>query len=262
MTEPEQAPVQLFYKRYGSGEPLIILHGLFGCWHNWHPVAQELARRFCVCVPDLRNHGQSFHSERFDYDVMADDIRRLMDDLGVRRASLLGHSIGGKVALRFAALFPELLERLIVVDIIHQATPPVYAEAIEALSRLDLKSISRLKDAEERLRPAIPDPAVRLFLLKNLDLLQNGSYRWKVNLDAIRLTLDTICGPVAVCRTLAPCLFIRGGRSDHIRDADWPEIRRVFPQAELATIPHAGHWVHVDDPRAFLRVVNEFMARP
>ena len=252
----------LHSKRYGSGKPLFILHGLFGCWDNWHPVAKELSRRFCVHVPDLRNHGQSFHSARFDYDVMAGDVQQLMDALAVDRISLLGHSMGGKVALRFAALFPERLERLIVVDITHRASRPVYAEAVEALARLDVKSITRLKDAEERLRPAIPDPAVRLFLLKNLDRLRDGSFRWKVNLDAIHPALDIICGPVAVRRTLVPCLFIRGGRSDHISDAGWPEIRTIFPQAELATLPHAGHWVHIDDPPGFLRVVNEFMAHP
>jgi pimeloyl-ACP methyl ester carboxylesterase len=170
--------------------------------------------------------------------------------------------MGGKVALRFAALFPERLERLIVVDITHHASRPVYAEAIEALSRLDVKSLTRLKDAEERLRPAIPDLGVRLFLLKNLDHRPDGSYRWKVNLEAIRLSHDVICGPVAVRRTLVPCLFIRGGRSDYLRDADWPEIRRIFPQAELATIPHAGHWVHVDDKPGFLQAVKVFLARP
>jgi esterase len=262
MTGPEKTPKRLHHKRYGSGKVIVILHGLFGCRDNWHPVAKSLSLRYCVVVPDLRNHGRSFHSERFDYDVMADDIRRLMDDLGIRRASLLGHSMGGKIALRFAALFPERLERLIVADITHRACRPVYADAAEALAHLDLTSLTRLKDAEEKLRPAIPDPAVRLFLLKNLDHLQNGSYRWKVNLDAIRFALGTICGPVAVRRTLAPCLFIRGGRSDYIRDSDWLEIKRFFPLAELATIASAGHWLHVDDKPAFLRVVNDFMARP
>jgi esterase len=185
-----------------------------------------------------------------------------MDALAVDRASLLGHSMGGKVGLRFAALFPERLERLVVVDITHRASRPVYAEAIEALARLDLESLTRLKDAEERLRPAIPDPTVRLFLLKNLDHLPDGGYRWKVNLDVIRRAADVICGPVAVPRTPVPSLFIRGGRSDYIRDADWVELRQLFPQAELATIPHAGHWVHVDDPPGFLRVVRDFLARP
>ena len=252
----------LHCKRYGAGKPVLILHGLFGCWDNWHPVAKELGRRFCVHVPDLRNHGRSFHSARFDYEVMAGDVQQLMDEFALDRVSLLGHSMGGKVALRCAALFPERLERLVVVDITHRASRPVYAEAVEALARLDLKSITRLKDAEERLRPAIPDPAVRLFLLKNLDHLPDGGYRWKVNLDAIRRTIDVICGPVAVPRTPVPSLFIRGGRSDYIRDADWVELKRALPQAELATIPRAGHWVHVDDPPGFLRVVQEFMARP
>ncbi len=252
---------QLHCKRYGAGLPLIILHGLFGGWDNWHPVAKDLARSLCVHVPDLRNHGRSFHSEQFDYDVMAEDVRRLMDDLAIRRASLLGHSMGGKVALRFAALFPERLERLIVVDITHRASPPVYTAAVEALWRLDLKSLARLKDADERLRPAIPEPAVRLFLLKNLDHLPDGSYRWKVNLQVIRRSLAVIHGPVAVRPTTAPSLFVRGGRSDYLRDADWPEIKQLFLRAELATLPHTGHWPHVENPTAFLRVVNEFMAR-
>jgi pimeloyl-ACP methyl ester carboxylesterase len=222
-------------------------------------VAKDLSRRFSVVVPDLRNHGQSFHSARFDYEVMARDVQRLMDAFATDRATLIGHSMGGKVALRLAALFPERVERLVVVDITHQASRPFYGEAIEALLRLDLNSIIRLKDVEERLRPAIPDPSLRLFLMKNLDRRPNGAYRWKVNLDAIRDNLGRICGPVAVRTSLAPCLFIRGGRSDCVRDADWPEIRRIFPQAQLATIPQAGHWVHVDAKAAFLKTVEEFL---
>lgn len=252
----------LHCKRFGSGEPIFILHGLFGCWNNWHPVAKKLSRRFRVVVPDLRNHGQSFHSVRFDYDVMADDVQRLMDALAIERATLIGHSMGGKVALRIAALFPERVARLIIVDITHRASRPVYGAAVEALARLDLASIQRLKDADERLRPAIPDPVVRLFLLKNLERLPDGACRWKVNLKAIRSNLDRIFGPVAVQASATPCLFIRGGRSEHVRDSDWPEIRRTFPQAEWATIPHAGHWVHIDAEPAFLNAVEEFLMRP
>lgn len=249
----------LHCKRYGSGEPLFILHGLFGCWDNWHPVAKALSRRFCVYVPDLRNHGQSFHSARFDYDVMADDVRQLMNALAVERASLLGHSMGGKVAMRFAAVAPERVERLIVVDIAPNASRLVYSKAIEALWKLDLRSFARLKDIDEWLRPDIPDPAVRLFLLKNLDRSPAGGFCWKVNLDAIRNNLDRICGNVAIRKTLVACLFIRGGRSDHIHDADWPNIRQIFPRAQLATIPDAGHWVHIDAKSAFLNTVEEFL---
>lgn len=251
----------LHYKTFGSGEPLIILHGLFGGWDNWYPVAKDLSRRFGVHVPDLRNHGQSFHSARFDYDAMADDIRRLMDALGLTRASLLGHSMGGKVAMRLADMFPQRVMRLVIVDITHKACRSIPADVIDALIRLDLKSLMRLKDAEQRLRPAIPDPAVRLFLLKNLDHPPGGGYHWKVNLDAIRRNHAEICGPVTVRRFLNACLFIRGGQSDYIQDEDWPEVKTIFPRAELVTLPHAGHWAHVDDKPGFLEAVKEFMAR-
>ncbi|MGE5255523.1 MAG: alpha/beta fold hydrolase [Hyphomicrobiales bacterium] len=251
----------MHYRIFGSGEPLIILHGLFGCWDNWYPVAKDLSQRFGVCVPDLRNHGRSFHSARFDYDVMADDIRRLMDEIGLTRASLLGHSMGGKAAMRVAARFPRRIARLIIVDITYKACRPIYAEAIDALCRLDLGSLTRLKDAEQRLRPAIPDPTVRMFLLKNLEHTRDNGYRWKVNLDSIRRNQAEICGPVKVRRLLTPSLFVRGGKSEYIRDSDWPEIKTIFPRAELVTLAHAGHWAHADDKDGFLKTVKEFMAR-
>lgn len=250
----------LHCKRYGSGDPLLVLHGLFGCWDNWHPVAMALSQRFCVHVPDLRNHGRSFHSPQLDYDSMADDIHRLMDALALDQAVLLGHSMGGKVALRFTALHPERTQRLIVVDITHKASRPTYAASIEALAGLDLRSLGSLKDADARLRPAVPDPVVRLFLLKNLEHLPDATYRWKVNLDAIRRNLPLIFGSVAVKKFSRPCLFIRGAGSNYVHDADWPEITLAFPQAQLITIPGSGHWPHVENKAAFLSVVGEFLA--
>jgi pimeloyl-ACP methyl ester carboxylesterase len=252
----------LHCKRYGSGEPVLILHGLFGCWDNWHPVAKALSQRFCVYVPDLRNHGQSFHSPRFDYEVMAGDVQRLLDALAVDRAALLGHSMGGKVALRFAALFPERVRRLGVVDITHKADRSLHNEAIEALAHLDLQSLRSLKDADAKLRRSVPDPAVRLFLLKNLEHSPDGSYRWKVNLSAIRRNLPLICGPVAIQPFALPCLFVRGDRSTYIRDSDWPEIKQYFPHAQLATIAGSGHWPHVENKPAFLATASVFLAAP
>lgn len=251
----------LHYKTYGSGEPLIILHGLFGGWDNWHPVAKDLSQRFGVYVPDLRNHGRSLHSPCFGYDAMADDIRGLLDELGLARAVLLGHSMGGKVAMRFASLFPQRVMRLIIVDITHKACRPIHSDAIDALGSLDLGSLTRLKDADQRLRPSIPDPAVRLFLLKSLDHTPGKGYHWKVNLDAIRHHHAEICGPVTVRRFLNPCLFVRGGQSEYVRDEDWPDVKLIFPRAELVTLPQAGHWVHVDDKAGFLKAVKDFMAR-
>jgi esterase len=232
-----------------------------GCWDNWYPVAKDLSQRYGVCIPDLRNHGQSFHSTRFDYDAMAEDIRRLMDRIGLAQASLLGHSMGGKVAMRVAALFPQRVMRLIIVDITHRACRPLHADAIDALGSLDLGSLARLKDADQRLQPAIPDPAVRLFLLKNLDHTPGEGYHWKVNLDAIRRHQAEICGPVTVRRFLNPCLFVRGGQSDYVRDEDWPDVKIIFPRAELVTLPQAGHWAHVDDKAGFLKAVKDFMDR-
>jgi len=252
----------LHCQRYGTGEPLLILHGLFGCWDNWLPVAKSLAQRFCVYVPDLRNHGKSFHSPRFDYDAMAEDVQRLMNALAIDRAVLIGHSMGGKAALRFTALHPERVLRLVVVDITYKARPPVFADAIEALARLDLNALKRIRDAAAELRPSIPDPAVRFFLLKNLEHLPDGSYRWKANLDAIRRNLPLICGPVDVRGFPKPCLFIRGSDSNYIEPGDWPEIKSRFPLAQLVTIAGSGHWPHVDNKTAFLNALSDFLAAP
>ena len=261
MSAAVKAPHELHYQKYGSGDPLIILHGLFGCWDNWHPVANALSRSFEVYSVDQRNHGQSFHSRRYDYDVLAEDIRNFMKTHGLKQASLLGHSMGGKAAMRFAAVFPECVNRLIIVDITHKAHEPLYAEAIEALWKLELGSLTRLKEAENRLRPDIPEAGVRVFLLKNLRRTPDGKFRWQVNLEAIRRHHAVLCGPVAVRPFLNPCLFVRGGNSNYVRDADWPEVKRLFPRAELVTVAGAGHWVHIDGKEAFLRAVGAFMAR-
>jgi pimeloyl-ACP methyl ester carboxylesterase len=250
----------LYFKKFGAGGPIIILHGLFGCWDNWYPVAKALSRQAEVYVVDQRNHGQSFHSCRCDYDAMAVDIHSFMKTHGLSRASLLGHSMGGKTAMRLAAMFPAYVDRLVIVDITHQAHAPHYAEAIEALWNLDLGLLTRLKDADERLKADIPEIGIRLFLLKNLQPTPDGKFRWKVNLDAIRRHYAVLCGPVEVRLFLKPCLFIRGGKSNYVRDADRYEIQRFFPQAQLTTVENAGHWVHTDDKEAFLQAVEAFIS--
>jgi len=260
--KPTTPPHHLHVRVYGSGAPLIILHGLFGSWENWHPVAKALSGRFEVHVVDQRNHGDSFHSSRLDYDAMAEDVRDLMGTHRLAKIALLGHSMGGKTAMRFTAMYPAQVERLIVVDIAPRGYPPSQADAIDALARLDLSRIPTLRAADEHLQSAIPDPGLRCFLLKNLKAATDGRYRWKVNIDAIRRAYPSLCGPVAVNFWPGPCLFVRGGRSNSIRDNDWQDIRTVFPQAQLCTLPAAGHWVHVDDPAGFVRTVTCFMEAP
>jgi pimeloyl-ACP methyl ester carboxylesterase len=252
----------LQHRRYGSGPALVILHGLLGCRDNWHPVAKALSRDFSVYALDQRNHGHSFHSPRFDYPAMARDLLRFMDAHELAAAAVLGHSMGGKTAIQFAALHPQRVNRLVIVDITHQASRPAYTAAIEALLRLELETARSLREADERLAPEIPDEGLRRFLMKNLSRAGDGRLHWKVNLGAIHRHHAAICGPVAVPAVARPCLFVRGGSSGYIRDADWPEIRRAFPLAELVTVPRAGHWVHVDAKEAFLQAVSSFLKRP
>ena len=261
MPSTRSTPVPLHYRAFGSGVPLVILHGLFGCWHNWYPVARALADRFRVFAVDQRNHGDSGHAEPLDYEHLADDVRSLLDELGLPRAVLLGHSMGGKTALRFADRFPGRVDRLIVVDIGPRAYPPVHREAIDALCGLELKDIPRLRDADQRLAPAIPDPALRLFLLKNLARSPAG-FRWKVNLEAIRRGYAGLCAPLPLRGGPTPALFVCGGRSDYVRDGDWPAVQGLFPRAQRVVISGAGHWVHVDDEPGFLAAVLAFLEGP
>jgi pimeloyl-ACP methyl ester carboxylesterase len=252
---------RLHFRAYGTGPPLILLHGLFGSGENWHTVANALSTEMRVYAVDQRNHGRSFHSERHDYASLAADILAFIADQHLAPATLLGHSMGGKAAIQAAAAHPEQVERLIVVDITHLAARGIQAEAVAALARLVLDRLATLADAEEKLRPGIPDTALRRFLLKNLERTPEGRYRWKINLEALGRNLDRMGAAVPAAVFRKPCLFIRGARSDYIADADWPEIKSIFPAAEMATLADAGHWVHADAREAFVAAVLDFIRR-
>lgn len=252
---------RLHFKSYGSGPPLILLHGLFGSADNWHTVAKALAAEMQVYAVDLRNHGRSFHSERHDYASLAADIQAFITDQRLAPVTLLGHSMGGKAAIQAASTRPEQVERLIVVDITPKATRGIQAEAVAALARLELDRLTTLADAEEKLRPGIPDTALRRFLLKNLERTPDGRYRWKINLEALGRNLDRMGAAVPAAVFRKPCLFIRGARSDYLADVDWPELKSIFPAAELATLADAGHWVHADAREAFVAAVLDFIRR-
>jgi pimeloyl-ACP methyl ester carboxylesterase len=252
---------QLHFKRYGSGPPLIILHGLFGSSDNWHAVAKALAAEAEVFAVDQRNHGRSFHSERLDYPTLAADLVEFMDARGLDAASLLGHSMGGKAALFLAAAQPKRVARLIVADITPFAAEGTLGPLVEALSGLDLDGVSSLKQAEARLEPSISDPMLRLFFLKNIERSPEGRYRWKINLPAIRRNLDRLGAAVPLAPFPRPALFIRGGRSDYVSDAAWARMAPFFPEAELVTLREAGHWVHADAREAFVEAVAGFLRR-
>ena len=256
----ENSDKYLFARQLGSGKPVIILHGLLGSSDNWITVARDLAESYTVFSLDLRNHGRSFHSEQIDYPTMANDVKAFIDQQDLENVSIIGHSMGGKTTMQFAYLYPESLHKPVVVDIAPRAYPPHNLIAVDALLNLDLSTVSRLSQADEQLQPAIPDISERQSHLKNLRRKADGSYHWQVNLEAIRRNYPSLSEEVTDGSYANECLFIRGVNSDYIQDADWDEILEYFPRAHLKTIPNAGHWLHIEARKVFVKKVLDYLA--
>lgn len=253
-------PLALHYHSFGDGRPLIILHGLFGSSNNWRTLAEKLGERFRVFVVDQRNHGNSPHSEEFSFPAMAEDLRLFMEEHGLARASVLGHSMGGKTAMEFALRHPGMVEKLVVVDIAPHAYPPDHDEILDAMAELDLASYSSRASIEEALARRLPDVRVRQFILTNLKRFAGGRYAWKINLDVVRRKYGEITkAQTSDIPFRGPALFLRGELSRYVREEDLSDIRRLFPAAGLRTIAGAGHWVHADKPGDFLRLVIDFL---
>lgn len=251
--------MRLNFHTIGIGEPLIILHGLLGSLDNWMPHAQLLARDFQVSLLDLRNHGRSPHADAFDYDLLAADVAEFMRDQNLARVNLLGHSMGGKVAMRFAQLHPEATRRLLVLDMSPREYPPRYAEILHTMHTLDLRQFRHRAEVDAALIPAAPDKNVRQFLLKNIGRDEEGNLRWKPNLASLRENYHCVRGAIPADSTFGGAtLFIRGERSDYVLPEDETLIKTLFPAAKIATIPDAGHWVHAEAPEEFLRLAREF----
>lgn len=256
-------PVELNATRSGEGPPVVIAHGLFGSARNWHSIARLLAAGRSVHTLDMRNHGASPWTDGMTYPAMAEDLLLYLRTHGLSRPTLIGHSMGGKAAMAAALLAPGRVGRLIAVDIAPVRYRHGIASPVDALAGLDLDGITRRSDADARLAEAVPDPAVRGFLLQNL-VLRDGRYAWRVNLAAIAAAREALgdfpdLPPSAVFD--GPMLAIGGGASDYIRPDHEPSVRRYFPNAELRRIPGAGHWVHADRPDAFVAAVEEFLRR-
>jgi len=249
---------------YGQGPPLAILHGLFGSGRNWATIAQRLAIHHRVVALDLRNHGASPWAETMDYPAMAEDVRATMQALGDRRFALLGHSMGGKAAMVLALSDPGTVERLVVADVAPVAYRPHHHGLVRALRQLDLAGVTRRGEADRRLAGAVPDAAERGFLLQNLVFDPNGP-RWRVNLAAIEHEMPKLVGFPALAPGATypgPALFVAGGRSDYLLPDYEPAIRRLFPAARIARIAAAGHWLHAEQPQAFLALIEPFLAEP
>ncbi len=252
--------MELFYNQIGTGKPLVILHGLFGSSDNWQSLAKQFGRHYQVILVDLRNHGRSPHDDSFNFEVMVDDLFELCQRLDLSDIILLGHSLGGKVAMNFARSHPDMLHKLIVVDIAPRAYPIHHMELINALNELDLPTIKSRNEADQLLQAKIPAFSTRQFLLKNLKRTSEG-FEWKMNLPIIAQNLGQVMVGLDATEAVfeGPTLFINGGKSRYIEESDHPKIRTYFPQAILKQIDQVGHWVHAEAPKEFYEICMEFM---
>ncbi len=214
----------------------------------------------CILV-DLRNHGRSPHDDEMNYEVMAKDVLELMNDLHIEHSYLMGHSMGGKVAMLFALTHPEKVDKLIVVDISPNEYPIHHAAEIEAIESVDPPALKNRSEAEELLAKKLGDDQATIqFLLKNLSRKPEGGFEWKANMPVLIANYDKLMEGIVTSDIFdKPVLFIRGQMSNSIRDEDWPAILALFPQARLSTIPNAGHWVHADQPETLKNEVLAFI---
>ncbi len=255
--------VRLAFSEHGEGPPLVIMHGLFGSARNWRTIAEHLADSHHVYAVDLRNHGESGHADSMSFSEMIDDLREFLDAEGLERPAMIGHSVGGKVAMLFALLYGQHLDRLVVVDIAPFAYAHTYLPQVEAMRGLDTASVSSRADADERLARSILDAPLRTFLLQNL-VSRDGGYAWRINLRAIADDMEKLTGfPDATGLEYGgPSLFVSGAESDYVRPGYHDKIRALFPNAEFVAIADAGHRVHAEQPETFLDSVRRFLAAP
>lgn len=261
MTTPAEGP--LVVAEYGAdGPPVVVLHGLFGSGRNWMTVSRRLADRYRVLAPDLRNHGTSPWSPVHTYEAMADDIVAVLEERSPGPAALVGHSMGGKAAMLVALRRPDLVDRLVVVDVAPVAYESGFGAYAGAMAEADLDGVTRRAEVDAQLASAVPAPGVRAFLLQNLVLDRDGA-RWRVNLPVLEAAMPTISGFPAVAAGTSyngPALFVAGGRSDYVRREHADAVMTLFPRAEVAIVPEAGHWVHAERLEDFLAVLDPFLA--
>jgi pimeloyl-ACP methyl ester carboxylesterase len=260
--------LELFFRKKGdTGEPLIILHGLYGSGDNWMSIAGGLSDNFQVYLIDQRNHGRSLHADDMSYEALANDLDEFIENQKLNKVNIIGHSMGGKTAMWFAAKHPDKVKKLVVVDVApgtYDTTSPnvkTHRKIIEALRSVDPAKAKNRKDLDKDFGKHIPNLQLRMFLLKNIERQPDGSYRWRLNIDSIENNIGNIMGgiPDANITINAPTLFFKGELSDYITEKDFPLIEKIFPKAEIVTIRNAGHWLHARQPELFTQKTLEFL---
>ena len=253
--------MNLYYRSLGEqGKVIIILHGLFGSSDNWLTVGKKLSEHHRVYLLDQRNHGQSFHDDDFTYDAMALDLHQFVQKNKIKNFVLIGHSMGGKVAMQYASRNSIEIETLIVVDIAPKYYPVHHQDILSSLASINLETLKSRNEANQLLSKNVPEAGTRQFLLKNLGRDTLGKFRWKINLTGITQGIENVGEALSVDAHFdGPTLFIRGAKSNYILDTDFAASKVHFPDSALATIPDAGHWVHAEQPEKLLTTIEEFI---
>ncbi|WP_026947764.1 alpha/beta fold hydrolase [Algoriphagus marincola] len=251
--------MKLNFRKTGSGQPLVILHGLFGSADNWFSIARELEKDFTLFLVDQRNHGDSPQDEEWNYSVMVEDLKELLDEEGLSEVFLMGHSMGGKTAMNFAIEYPDRVKKLIVADISPRYYPVHHQKILEGLNSIKLSEIHSRKDADDQLAQYISIPGIRQFLLKSLGRDRTGFY-WKINLPVITENIEEVGKALDEDgKYEGPTLFLAGGNSDYIQQSDLQDILFHFPNYEVEFIDGAGHWLHAEKPAEVIEEVRKFL---
>jgi len=269
--------MELFYRKYGEGVPIVIVHGLYGSSDNWIAIGRRLAENFEVFIIDQRNHGRSPHSESHNYHLMVGDLFEFLEKHNLEKAILIGHSMGGKTAMFFAHQYPEKVSGLVVLDIAPKSYVQIVKEnkleishhdILKAMKSVDFSVINNRNDVDLELEKSIKDRKVRQFLLKNVHRNKDNSFNWNLNIDALYKDLDEILNGTDTdfyhsgdTITGFPVLFIRGANSKYILDEDLESIEAIFPYAELKTIDNAGHWLHAEQPVKLVSFIIDFLSK-
>ncbi len=250
----------LHSKILGAGQPLLILHGYFGMGDNWKSLANKFSKNFEVHLIDQRNHGRSFHSEDFNYELLVEDLKYYMDYYNLKQANLLGHSMGGKTVMFFAITYPDYVKKLIVADISPKYYPPHHQFILDALNAVDFSKISSRREVEEILKQYIDVEGIRQFLLKNVYWKEKGKLAYRFNLDSLTENNEEVGAALPPLTVFdKPTLFLKGENSGYIMQEDISLIEAHFPKAKIVTIKNAGHWLHAENPIDFYHEVINFL---
>lgn len=269
--------MHLFYRVEGTGKPVVIVHGLYGSSDNWLTVAKKLSSEYQVFMIDQRNHGRSPNSEEHSYEAMKNDLAEFFDQQAIEKAIVMGHSMGGKTAMSFAADYPERIEKLIVIDIApkdyflldDESQYFLHKNILRAMLEIDFSKVESRKQVEDFLNERVDNAQIVQFLLKNVHRnKENHQFEWRLNVPVLYDNLDEIINGVnthwfddRLPIYNYPVLFIKGANSNYILPEDYASIRRIYPEAEIIEIQDAGHWLHAEQPQLFMNVVWSFLRK-